>query len=116
MPALKLAAPDQKIIFEYFTYTLRPKNPVSRKSVLKPSPDISAENNDDEAKILSEDLGATIAYADNSEPDNSSVGLASLVWPAVFLGFIGAATSAVYIIRQKKVVSVAGDDFDLLDE
>ena len=116
LPALKLAAPDQKIIFEYFTYTLPPKNLISRKSVLKPSPDISAENNDSEAKILSEDLGATVAYADNSEPDNSSVGLVSLVWPAVFLGFIGAATSAVYIIRQKKVVSVAGDDFDLLDE
>ncbi len=34
----------------------------------------------------------------------------------VFLIFIGISASAVYFIRQKKIVSSAGDDFKILDE
>jgi hypothetical protein len=34
----------------------------------------------------------------------------------ILFAFLGASAGAVYFIRQKRIVSKAGDDFNILDE
>jgi hypothetical protein len=66
-----------------------------------------------ETEIPTEDLEA---LAVESMGDNITQNSFSYFPTLISMIFIGASAGAVYFIRQKKVISKTGDDFEILDE
>ncbi|MDP9249684.1 MAG: lamin tail domain-containing protein [bacterium] len=121
--ALKLATPDQKIAFEYSNPLKPPLSARSTKSY--PSPDKGRSGGVPETAQITlaedniselENLGANVANAGVLGEENTRTSPSSFTLPIIFLGFVGAASYAVYAIRRKKVAPEAGEDFELLDE
>jgi hypothetical protein len=64
---------------------------------------------------LEENLGATVLESDVMNSGSSNNSPIPIIPIASFI-FIGVSASAVYFIRQRKVITQEGDDFEILDE
>jgi hypothetical protein len=117
LPSLKIATPDQKIIFEYFASAPSAAPSVSsRRASGTEKQTRTSPGEEEDSQISAEALAASVAYADDRSEDDSANSLATLIWPAAFLGFTGVSAYAVYAIRRRKVPAGSGNDFELLDE
>jgi|SRR3989344_4528199 len=115
---LKLLNPQGEIVFDYPIFisstvltktVVQPSMPVSQSSTMtKPLGDALEE------KIPVENLLASVAQSDIVKNDSDNL-FTTIIYLISFV-FIGISAGAVYFLRQKKIISGVGSDFEILDE
>ena len=100
---LKLYSGTGELVYDYS----------SSKTIQKISPLLIKERT--QTAIPTNNLLASAVSSDTINSDSANNSHIPII-PIAFFAFIGASAGAVYFIRQKKVISKDGDDFEILDE
>ena len=122
---LKLINPPGEIVFDYGASVVAPAMPIKTINKIIVQPLISAsQTNQTERSFLSEELAisdeqipAPNLEASARESDFIKNSSNNSYLPAfISIVFVGASASAVYFIRQRKIIPKTGDDFEILNE
>ena len=115
---LKLLNPQGEIVFDYPIFI---SSTVLTKTVVQPSMLVSQSSTMTkplrdalEEKIPVENLLASVAQSDIVKNDSDNL-FTTIIYLISFV-FIGISAGAVYFLRQKKIISGVGSDFEILDE
>ena len=100
---LKLYSGTGELVYDYS----------SSKTIQKISPLLIKERT--QTAIPTNNLLASAVSSDTINSDSANNSHIPII-PIAFFAFIWASAGAVYFIRQKKVISKDGDDFEILDE
>ncbi len=132
--SLKLLNPQGELVFDYSASILAPIAAVPTKVVAQPKPQIFTSQNQKNSPAIKpsgkplKHEGKTNSLADlqipvgNLEASIMESDIATgnpwrtYILTTILTILIGASAGAVYFIRQKKIISSAGDDFKILDE
>jgi len=116
---LKLYSGTGELISDYNAGIQSPKSSLSRglSAEVSSSPDKGRLGGVvfPAVQSLEENLGATVLESDVMNSGSSNNSPIPIIPIASFI-FIGVSASAVYFIRQRKVITQEGDDFEILDE
>jgi len=122
--SLKLSTAFGQAVFDYglslVSASVVPIKIADKTTVPPKSPSVkSLEENIvmpiSDGQILVENLSASVAESDVLKNSDNNSYLPMLIYLISFV-FVGGSAGAVYFIRQKKTISVPGDDFKILDE
>lgn len=105
---LKLLSSTGELISDYLFLKTTVKNKVTDQSLS--AKDMVSDLQEEE--MSDEDLLASVVNSETEE-DNT---MRTYFLTTIMTVFLGGSAGAVYFIRKKKIIPVAGDDFKILDE
>jgi hypothetical protein len=126
---LKLLSPQGEVVFDYGSSVFVPASNIKTKTITQLQPEMSTNQNQtnkglaikpseistptEENQISAESLLPSVISGDSVVKNNQ---IRVYILAFILTIFVGGSALAVYLIRQKRVVSGAGDDFKILDE